>query len=259
VTLTLRQLTHSGQQNQWADISTLRSKGISIVGQVTFRHLSNSRYMPALIYQQITAPTPEEREAALAYQAESGFFHLATQGNYDMRLAEFGAYQRFMSTNQLQLLVRATNSRFELTQNAILYSGHGNGVGTLGALAGNEVQRFRGMRWQYFGFISTSSVREIAEDFVRGRLRQYPVLLEFHLEAGFRLFPMGETGQGHEQEYLLPPNVHYTILEARTVGIGDVNVVHLILVPEATGHSRIRTWAFRLGGYRFDCSIQRLR
>jgi hypothetical protein len=183
------------------------------------------------IYKRITEPTREEIQAARAYRTESGFFQLACQSNHCMALDALEPFQRFLRSNKLLLLRSATSLRYQLTRNATLYSGHGNRVGTVGALGANEVECFRNMTWKYSGFTSTSSQREVAETFALAR-RTQPVLLEFHLAPGFRLFPMDETGEGHEQEYLLPPSVPCVILEASNKRIREVdNVLHLILQP----------------------------
>jgi hypothetical protein len=53
--------------------------------------------------------------------------------------------------------------------------------------------------------------------FVRTRAKHtpdVPVPLEFRLSAGFRLLPMQVLGSDFEAEFLLPPNVPFTIVDA---------------------------------------------
>jgi hypothetical protein len=181
--------------------------------------------MEMKIYRQIDTLTNAEKEAAQAYRSESGFFHLAAQADHSMALAEFEDYGRFALSGKPLALKAATSSRYELTTDVTLYSGHGSGTGVLGALGHSDVAQFKGMTWRYRGFTSASPVKEIAEKFV-------PVLLEFRLAAGFRLLPMQVLGSNFEVEFLLPSNVPFTIIEASRVTIGDVsNVLHLVLKP----------------------------
>jgi hypothetical protein len=191
--------------------------------------------MEMKIYRQIDTLTNAEKEAAQAYRSESGFFHLAAQADHSMALAEFEDYGRFALSGKPLALKAATSSRYELTTDVTLYSGHGSGTGVLGALGHSDVARFKGMTWRYRGFTSASPVKEIAEKFVWTRAKSagdVPVLLEFRLAAGFRLLPMQVLGSDFEVEFLLPSNVPFTIIEASRVTIGDVsNVLHLVLKP----------------------------
>jgi hypothetical protein len=162
---------------------------------------------------------------------------LACQADHRMTLGGFPAYQAFIWSGKLVALKSATSLRYETTSDATVYSGHGNGVGVVGALGHNDPERFLGLTWQYRGFTSTSSWKEKAEDFVRTRAKctpDTPVLLELCLPAGFRLLPMEVLGPDstHEAEFLISPNVPFKIVAASHVTVEDVqNVLHLKLRP----------------------------
>ena len=186
--------------------------------------------MASPIYRQITGPTPEELDAARAYQAESGFFHLGYQGAHDFALINFRCYEKLLFSGKLASLITATRQRYELIDNVTLYSGHGNGTGTTGALSHAEFSRFKNIKWRYPGITSTSQVRVVAEDCALKR-RNHPILLEFRLKSEFRLFPMDTLGQGHEMEFLIPPT-ECVIMDAAVISIRDApNVLHLVLQP----------------------------
>ena len=186
--------------------------------------------MPDVAYRAIAELTKAEIEAARAYGAESGFFHLACQADHSMALDTFLPYQDFLRSRKFEALERATRSRFELTAGATLYSGHGNGAGVVGSLGHNDPERFCGLTWQYRGFTSTSSRKDKGEEFVERRVAM-PVFLEFRLPAGFRLLPMKElVSLSHEAEFLIPPRVPFQIIAASRVTVENVqNVLHLTL------------------------------
>src|SRR6185312_8678186 len=58
-----------------------------------------------------------------------------------------------------------------LTDDAVVYSGHGRGAAVLGALCG-DANRFVGLCYDYPGYISTTAVRCVAEEkFLAARAR----------------------------------------------------------------------------------------
>ncbi|MGA3062105.1 MAG: hypothetical protein ABSD90_02635 [Methylocystis sp.] len=100
--------------------------------------------MPDVAYRAIAELTDAEIEAARAYGAESGFFHLACQADHRVALDRFRPYQDFLCSGKLAALESAACSRNELTADATLYSGHGNGAGVVGSLGHNDPERFLG-------------------------------------------------------------------------------------------------------------------
>ncbi len=186
--------------------------------------------MPDVAYRQIAELTDAEIEAARAYGAESGFFHLACQADHSMALAEFRHYQDFLCSGKLAALASATRSRCELTGDVTLYSGHENDAGVVGSLGHNDPARFVGLTWQYRGFTSTSSRKDEAEEAVATRVAT-PVFLGFRLPAGLRLLPMKDFASlSHEAEFLIPPSVPFEIIDASRAIVGKVqNVLYLVL------------------------------
>jgi hypothetical protein len=179
-------------------------------------------------YRKLDDLNEEETNAARAYGAESGFFHLALQADFSLVLGEFHAFGDFQQSGKLQNLLSATK-KYALTTSLTLYSGHGNGAGIVGALGHTEAERFIGTVWQYRGFTSTSSIQHIAEEFLWKRARHQndtPVLLEFRLPVGFRLLPMAVLGPDmtNENEFLLPPKVRYSIVGASRRSIDSILV-----------------------------------
>ncbi len=195
--------------------------------------------MPDVAYRQIAELTDAEIEAARAYGAESGFFHLACQADHSMALAEFRHYQDFLCSGKLAALASATRSRCELTGDVTLYSGHENDAGVVGSLGHNDPARFVGLTWQYRGFTSTSSRKDEGEEFIYTRVAAViatPVFMEFYVPAGVRLLPMkGLAGLSHEAEFLIPPRVPFEIIAASRATVGKVqNVLHLVLARPST-------------------------
>jgi hypothetical protein len=194
--------------------------------------------MAEVKYRQIAELTACEIAAARAYGAESGLVHLAVQADHSLVLKSFELYQEFLQSKKLVALKRATELRYELAAAATLYSGHGNGVGVVGALGHSEDRFFKGMTWQYRGPTSATTHKSVADNFVRTRAnssRDTPVLLEFRLPAGFRLLPMAVLGADftHEAECLIPPGLPFVINAASRVTVEDgQDVLHLVLVPK---------------------------
>ena len=123
--------------------------------------------------------------------------------------------------------------KLELVDDGVLYSGHGRGFSVIGSLRGNPEQ-FVGLKYRYPGYISTSSDRGKAENFLRTRAGGggTPVLLELRLIRGQHMLPMDVgTGQVGEAEYLLPKNLEFDIVDARWTRIDGVenNALHLVL------------------------------
>jgi hypothetical protein len=189
--------------------------------------------MADVTYRQIAVPTDPEIAAARAYRSESGFFHLACEADHGMALSGFKPYQHFLFSGKLAALKSATSSRYELTAEATVYSGHGNGSGAVGALGHSDFRRFVGLIWRYRGFTSTTASRLAGEGFVFDRAKSpldTPVFLEFRLPAGFRLFPMATLGPDatHEAEFLISPGRPFEIVTASHVTIGSAQkVLHL--------------------------------
>jgi hypothetical protein len=160
-------------------------------------------------------------------------FHLFYQNQGNLALDNYRDYVRFLESGKLALLASVT-SKYELVRDLTVYSGHGNGAGILGSFGSRELERFTGLRWQYPGITSTSSVRGVAEDALLKR-QGNPLLLEFRLGPGFRLFPMAETGQDHEFEFLLPPDFPCAVMSAEQIPVRDrANVLYFILQPIRT-------------------------
>ncbi|HEY1934093.1 MAG TPA: hypothetical protein VGG99_18955 [Acetobacteraceae bacterium] len=195
--------------------------------------------MADVMYEKTNDPTPAQIEAARAYSSESGFFHLACQADHSMALVEFGPFQSFCQSGKLLALKQAASSCFPLTADALVYSGHGNGVGVVGGLGHSGISYFKQMTWRYRGFTSTTSRKDKAEHFVATRAKvsaDVPVFLEFRLPTGFFLFPMETLGSDRtdEAEFLLPPQSSFKIIEASRIPIGRVrDVVHFVLVPSS--------------------------
>lgn len=186
-------------------------------------------------YRKIDGLTDMETKAARAYSSESGLFHLACQAAHNMILSKFEPYQLFLCSGKLSALKSATSSKYELTAGATLFAGHGVGGGVVGGLGCSKPEAFVGMKWQYRGFTSMSASQDTAEAFVSRTAKtplDSPVLLEFHLPAGFRLLPMEVLGADstHEAEFLLAPNLQLEILKAGRGTFGGVDdVLHLVL------------------------------
>jgi ADP-ribosyltransferase exoenzyme len=126
-------------------------------------------------------------------------------------------------------------SKSPLSQEIILYSGHGRGAGVIGALTGDPSQ-FVGLVYNYPGFISTSVVEQVALDTLEKRANKgsRPILLELHLPAGFPALDMALIpGGGNEFEYLIGRNVDLLIFAGawtRSAGVVD-DILHLKLRP----------------------------
>lgn len=182
-----------------------------------------------MTYREIAPPTDEELRAARAYYAESGFFHLAAQGAHNKVLDGFLQYQEFLRSGKLLALCSAT-SKYELTRSITVFSGHGNSVGAVGALGKSDPRSLTGLTWQYAGFISSSTQRDVAETAMGARVGITKAFLQFQLPIGFRLFPMEVLGADctDEGEFLLPAHVPFSIIEATC----NVNVLHLVLAPK---------------------------
>jgi hypothetical protein len=182
-------------------------------------------------------PTALEIQAARAYGADSGHFHLALAADHTMVLTTFQDHQEFLVSGKLGALKKATAECFALEDTTSLFSGHGNGAGVFGSFAHNNINNFRGMIWSYRGFTSTSYTRGQAEAFLTKRAKyasDTPVMLEFCLPAGYHVFPMSCLGADmtNEGEFLLSSGLEYEIVDAQIITVAERNDVrHLILKP----------------------------
>src|SRR5262249_34008720 len=111
-----------------------------------------------------------EKAAARAYGAESGFFHLAVQCDHSLALKEWSPYHAFLGSGKLLALRRAA-SKYELTGERTVYSGHANGFGIIGSLGDSDAALFVGLTWTYRGFTSTTADRAAAIRFLAGAVR----------------------------------------------------------------------------------------
>jgi hypothetical protein len=188
-------------------------------------------------YEKIADLTPDEIKAARAYGSESGFFHLACQADHSMALGSFQPYQDFCNSGKLVALKQAASSRFRLTEQLTVYSGHGNGFGVVGGFGSNNPSSFEKMSWKYKGFTSTSVSKLTAEHFLEVRAKSpldTPVFLEFRLPVGFHVLPMAELGPDstHEGEFIIAPQVSFDIAQSYRTSVAGVDaVLYLILTP----------------------------
>jgi hypothetical protein len=176
-----------------------------------------------------------ERAAAAAYGYDSQFFNAVIQG-WGRALTHNPDFNTFLASAcaHAEALDRAIE-KSQLEQDAVVFSGHGIGIGVRGALTGLP-ERFVELEYCYSGFISTSSDRQTAiEAFVirKAKQRSSPTLLEFRLPAAFSLFNMGGFGTGTEFEFLIGRNKRFRVVEARCLDIAEVPnaVLNLVLEP----------------------------
>jgi ADP-ribosyltransferase exoenzyme len=127
----------------------------------------------------------DERSALEEYSASAAFLHACAQG-WERELEGYRDLQVF-ATGRARFLALNLDSaiqKHELAENATVYSGHGRRFSVVGSLAGDP-NRFVGLNYKYPGYISTSSVRRVAEDWLRARTTHgTPVLLELRLPRG---------------------------------------------------------------------------
>jgi hypothetical protein len=174
-------------------------------------------------YRELSELTPDEKEAAAEYHDQSGLYHLACHGDHSMALSHFHPFHCYWSSGQPSALARATQ-KHELTEDTVLFAGHGNGSAIIGGLGGNPATRFVGLTWSYRGVISTSAWEHTAIAFAenRGGTGTSPVFLEFRLRKGFKLLPMEVLGGSFssEAECILPAATRFSIVSADYITAG---------------------------------------
>ncbi|SRR5258708_2024936 len=168
--------------------------------------------------------TADEREACRSYQVDSTFLHAVAQG----WLGAFDDREKVSKFRQRCLEIAknldSAIEKYELCEDAVVYSGHGTGMAVIGALSG-EPAKFVGLTYCYNGYISTSAERWKAENSLRNKASGFrmPVLLEVRLPRHQRILPLDEaTGQGHEFELLLGRSVQFAIFDAAIEQVQDV-------------------------------------
>jgi hypothetical protein len=177
--------------------------------------------------------TDAERTACTKYYKDATMLHACTQGwSSDFNDSE---RMRKMIGDAAELVKHLDGAiqKFEFAGDSTLFSGHGRGFSVVGSMQGDP-KRFIGMEYCYPGYISTSSDRGKAENFLRTRAGPVgtPVLLELLLERGQRCLPMDVvTGQVGEAEYLLGRCLKFEVIDAAFGRIDGVerNALHLRL------------------------------
>ncbi len=177
----------------------------------------------------------EERTAGLAYGSDATMFHAVHQGWGDVicHSPDYDAFQAVAATHLLAL--DSAIAKSSLNKREVVWSGHGHGGGSRGALRGPP-SAFLGLYYQYPGYISTSLARETAiESFLVKRTfsGSLPTLLEFRLPADFPALDMSEVGHHGEFEILLGRSVEFRVIDASEFCHPKVRdtVLNLVLAP----------------------------
>jgi ADP-ribosyltransferase exoenzyme len=187
-----------------------------------------------IVVRVVTPLTKAECDACSTYYQDAALLHACAQG-WSANFYDSPRMQEIIrSAADLTARLDSAIQKFELTENGIAYSGHGQGFSIVGSLRGNP-QQFIGLKYCYPGYISTSSDRGKAENSVRTRAGPVgtPVLLELRLKHGQRVLHMdAATGQIGEAEYLLGRNLEFELIDAEFIKIDGVKsgVLHLVLI-----------------------------
>lgn len=182
------------------------------------------------------ALTESEIAAARSYGAEATFFHAVAQGATE-ELTSNARFNTFLGTAATHgSALGSAIAKCRLTQDLTVFSGHGRGGWSRGALGGDP-QRFVGLEYAYPGFISTSLQEEIALRFLGKREHpgSHPTLLELRLPAGYPALDIGLAGAAGEFELVIGRHARFDIINAAqftVVGVSDP-VVRLVLQPTA--------------------------
>ena len=184
-----------------------------------------------------SALTENELEAVRAYASEATFFHAVSQGR-QAELAPLQEFQKFCQTASAhRSAIDSAIAKCTMDSSATLYSGHGVGLTIRGSLCG-DASKFIGQIYRYTGYISTSSVEQIAVDsFLVKRVfdGSMPTLLEVRLSVGFHLLDMNLAGSQGEFEFLIGRGVGFVVVDAlyfKVAGVLDP-VLRLVLEPVA--------------------------
>lgn len=181
-----------------------------------------------------SALTPDEIDAVKAYASDAGFFHAICQGRQeDVALLAFQQFIRTAKAHQAGL-DRAIG-KCTLYGSATLYWGHGRGLAIRGSLCGDP-DAFVGLSYRYPGYVSTSSVEEVAiQSFLAKRTfcGSLPTLLEFRLPATFNTLDMNMAGAQGEFEFLIGRKREFVIIGASYFDVDKVPdpVLRLVLEP----------------------------
>jgi hypothetical protein len=186
-----------------------------------------------IVVRALAPLTDEERDACTNYYQDATLLHACTQG-WSADFYDSPRMQKIIqSAAELTERLNSAIQKFELTEDGIVYSGHGQGFPIVGSLQG-DARRFIGLNYCYPGYISTSSDRGKAENFLRTRAGPVgtPTLLELRLKRGQRVLYMdAATGQVGEAEYLLGRRLKFEVIDAEWIKIDHVDreTLHLVL------------------------------
>lgn len=177
--------------------------------------------------------TEDEKQACVRYKSDSTMLHATCQGRSDEvnTHPDFPAFQA-RCKSEVQNLDNAV-AKFESSSDGVLFSGHGRGQFAVGCLRG-DVTRYIGFDYCYPGFVSTSSVRAVAEDFITKRnfKNSFPVLLEFRIKSNMAVLDFSSAGSdASEFEFLIGRHQIFTIINARYFDLDGAadQVLHLVL------------------------------
>ncbi len=178
----------------------------------------------------VTDFTSDEIDACTHYSTDATFIHATLQG----RSGDFEHNPEFLSfrdkARKVILSLDSAVAKSILSEKVVLYSGHGNGLAAVGSIR-MEANRYKHLRYKYPGFISTSTEREVAEDFLtkRGSSQTFPVLLEIHLTEGECALDMSAYSHAPEFEILIPRNIELEISSSAEIVVQGLQVLHLVL------------------------------
>jgi ADP-ribosyltransferase exoenzyme len=187
----------------------------------------------SLTVKRLEELSKAERAACTEYYEDATLLHACTQGWSDA-FNDSPRMQRIIgSAAELVRRLDSAIQKFELTADAAVYSGHGQGFSVVGSLRGDP-DRLIGLHYCYPGYVSTSLDRGKAENFLRTRAGSVgtPVLLELQLDRGQHILPMdAATRQVGEAEYLLGRCLEFEVTDAEFVQIDGVEkgALHLVL------------------------------
>jgi hypothetical protein len=186
-----------------------------------------------MITHLIRPLTTDEKASGSAYCSDSTFFHLCALGLSSVAVHDprHAALVPAMAAHFRN--IDASIAASSLTQPLTVYSGHGNGLGIIGALEGVPAQ-FVGLRYSYNGYISTSSVEGNALRFLETRYHPAlrPVMLKLIPPVGFNTVDVHHFGHAGEMEFLVGRRLTFSITGAYLANHGTISdILVLVLHP----------------------------
>ncbi|WP_298325431.1 hypothetical protein [Asticcacaulis sp.] len=185
-----------------------------------------------MTYTRLATPlTEQEKKGVSRYCDDSMIFHAIQQGWRELAChhPDYAALAHSLPTDLVGL--DSAIEKSYLVQATTLWSAHGCGTGCRGALIG-DARSFVGTQFQYPGFVSTSTVKDVAV-FLFLRKKAYsnsrPTLLQFELPAGFNVVGSHHCGHHGEMEYIIGRDRLFDVAEASYERFPEVEDEALVL------------------------------